>query len=294
MLKAIFNVRSAVRCLAVAALVFAAPGARAQDALVPLPSVLDFTRGGGFGLALGGSFEYSPAYEGANQYNRNWSASGVVQWRRGNHMLFWESRDNLKDHELGWRGKLGKRFLAQVSAIRVKGRGARDSEDGFLDALDARDDEYAGAVELRVDMANDWKNWIGGRVQTDQDEYGTLGALSFGHRIMGGGDGTGIETILYATFADGDHLNRNFGVSADEADQSLAMVADPMDALPETDIGGGYRSLGAKFIFRRDISQRLHVILEGGAEVYRGDISNSRVTREDRDFTGGATVLYRF
>ena len=297
MLKAIFNVRSAVRCLAVAALVFAAPAARAQevagDALIPLPSVMDFTRGNGFGLALGGSFEYSPAYEGANQYDRDWKGAGAVQWRRDNQMLFLEARENGKDFELGWRGLLGERLFAEAGFKRVNGREPRDSKYGLLDALDSFDKTYVGYAETRMALARDWENWIGARFQTKNNKYGTFGSLSYGHRIMGEGhDGTGIEAILFVTFADGDHLNRDFGVSADEAARSaMSGVADP---LTETDIGGGYRSIGAKFVFRRYLNRHWHFIGEGGAEAYHGHISNSPVTLEDRDFVGRATLLYQF
>ena len=290
MLKAVFNARSAVRCLAVAALVFAAPGARAQDALIPLPSVQDFTRGGGFGLALGGSFEYAPAYEGANQYDRDWKGAGAIQWRRDNHLLFLEARQNGKAAELGWRGLLGERLFAQAGLQRVPGREARDSKYGLLDALDPFDKTYVGFAEARMALARDWKNWIGARLQTKNNNYGTLGSLSYGHRIMGEGkDGTGIEAILFVTFADGDHLNRDFGVSAEEAQRSGAD-----NPLTETDIGGGYRSIGAKFIFRRYLNDHWHFIGEGGAEAYHGHISNSPVTLEDRDFVGRATLLYQF
>ena len=261
-----------------------------RDALVPLPSVKEFTRGDGFGLALGGSFEYAPSYEGANEYRRNWKGTGALHWRRGRNMAFLEAADNGKNYELGWRGLVGERFFAQAGVQRVDGREARDSKYGLLDALDPFDKVYVGFAEARMNLGHNWKNWIGARLQNKNNDYGTFASMSYGHRIMGESDGTGIETILFITFADGVHLNRDFGVSAEEAQRSAGATAP----LTETDIGGGYRSLGAKFIYRRYLNRHWHFIAEGVAEAYRGHISDSPVTLEDRDFIGRAALLYQF
>ena len=289
--------RAAVRCLAAASLVFAAPGARAQEPLVPLPSVKDFTRGGGLGLAAGGSFEYAPAYSGADQYDREWRPSVALQWRDDNLMVFWEN------HEAGLRALLSETMLAQISAVRLEGREARDSEDGLLNGLDKRDDEYAGAVEFRKAISRNWRHWVGARAEAGGNDAGALGAVSYGFHAAGFGGGMGAEAIFFVTFADADHLNRHFGVT--EAESMRAgpeMIPDPKGGpptaggprLPPASMGSGYRSVGLKIIHRRDISRRWHLIVEGGAEVYRGNISNSPVTRASRDFNGGATLLYQF
>ena len=290
--------RAAARFVAVASLVFAAPGARAQEALVPLPSVKDFTRGGGFGLAVGGSFEYAPAYLSANQYDRNWGPAVALQWRRDNLMFFWEN------YEAGLRALLSDTMLAQINAVRLKGREERDSEDALLNGLDKRDDEYAGVVEFRKALSRQWRHWIGARAEGGGSDAGSLGSVSYGFYAAGFGGGMGTEAILSVDFADKKHMNRHFGVTAKESARAgNIMVPDPANPgqliagpmrLPETRMKGGYRSIGLKIIHRRDITRRWHLIVEGGAEVYRGNISDSPVARESRDFNGGATVFYHF
>ena len=299
MLHAIVKVpffRAAVRCLAAAALVFAAPGALAQEALVPLPSVKDFTRGGGLGLAVGGSFKYAPAYIAANQYDREWRPAVALHWRRDNFMLFWENR------QAGLRTTaMGENMLAQLGAVRLKGRESRHSEDGFLNGLDKRDDEYAGVAEVRLGLGS-WRHWAGGRLQVGNRDTGTLGSILHGSHFAWGG-GMGTEVIFSATFATAENLNRDFGVTPEESMRAgNEMIFDPDTnttsegglRLPAKNFGGGFRSVGLKFVHRRDISRKWHLIVEGGAEVYGGALSDSPVARESRDFNGGATLLYRF
>lgn len=66
--------------------------ASAQDgrtALVPLPSVDDFTKGEngrGFGLGLG--IEYESAYEGSDEFGFEASPAGAAQWRSGNDIFY--------------------------------------------------------------------------------------------------------------------------------------------------------------------------------------------------------------
>ena len=74
----------------------------AQDektALVPLPSVEDFTRGeDGWGFGLGLAVEYEAAYEGSDEYDFEVDPAGAVQWRSGDNIFYWAGE------ALGWRG----------------------------------------------------------------------------------------------------------------------------------------------------------------------------------------------
>jgi hypothetical protein len=51
--------------------------------LVPLPSIPDFTRGDGWGLALGAAVEYESAYDGSDEYEIEFEPKGGVHYRRG-------------------------------------------------------------------------------------------------------------------------------------------------------------------------------------------------------------------
>ena len=67
--------------------------ASAQDgktAMVPLPSINDFTRGNdGWSFGLGLGIEYESAYEGSDEFGFEASPAGAVQWRRGNNIFYW-------------------------------------------------------------------------------------------------------------------------------------------------------------------------------------------------------------
>ena len=58
-----------------------------QAPLVPLPAVFDFTRGGGWGVALGVGVEYESAYDGSDEYEVELDPSGAIQWRKGDHLF---------------------------------------------------------------------------------------------------------------------------------------------------------------------------------------------------------------
>ena len=46
--------------------------------LVPLPSVSDFTGGGGWGVALGTGIEYESAYDGSDDYELEFDPAGAI------------------------------------------------------------------------------------------------------------------------------------------------------------------------------------------------------------------------
>jgi outer membrane protein len=100
---------------------------------VPSPSVLDFTRGGGFAIALGVGVEYEAAYDGSDEYEVELSPAGAIQWRSDRNTLFVEG------YELGWRGVVGDRWLLQAGARYEDGLDPSDSADGRLEGLPKRD-----------------------------------------------------------------------------------------------------------------------------------------------------------
>jgi len=82
------------------ALVFQTALARDEKtALVPLPSVDDFTKGqDGWGFGLGLGVEYESAYEGSDEFGFEAQPAGGVQWRRGDDVFYFAGE------ALGWRG----------------------------------------------------------------------------------------------------------------------------------------------------------------------------------------------
>ncbi len=254
-------------------------GAEGGDALVPLPSVMDFTRGGGWGVALGAGLEYESAYDGSDEYEFEVEPAGAVQYRTGAHLFFWEG------FEVGWRSTLGDVWYVQAAGRYEDGREADDSDDGRLDGLEERDDEFVGVFEVRRALGQAWRNWIGARVMAGGSDFGVLGALAAGHRFGSALDGTGTEIFAFSTFGTSDFLNRDFGVTDSESITS---------GLPATDLSGAYRSTGVTLIDRRYLLEHVQLVSQAGIEFYSSDVQGSPIAREDYELEVGLAVLYHF
>lgn len=268
-----------IALLALAGAVGAAPpAAHAQDALVPLPSVPDYTNGEGWATVAGLGFEHEPAYDGSDESGVELQPVGALQWRTGNHLFYMEGL------ELGWRGVILDDFLVQAGVNREEGRGPSDSEEGYLRGTMKRDAQMAGFLEVRYAMARDWRAWVGGRVQSGESELGLLGVLAAGYRFEKRTDGLGTEIFAYTTLADSDSLNRDFGVTAEEAKTSR---------LAATSLDSGYRSVGVNLIHRREFQEKAQIVLEAGYEKYGSDISDSPIARQDYEVEIGVSVVYK-
>lgn len=250
-----------------------------RDVLVPLPSVLDFTDGAGWGLALGVGVEYEAAYDGSDEYEFELDPAGAVHWRTGEHLLFWEGM------ELGWRGRLDPELLVQAGLRYESGLEPDDSDDGRLDGIAKRDSHLVGFLEARKAIDDTWRNWIGARIMGGESDFGWLGVLAAGHRFGTATDGTGTEVFIFSTFGTDDFINKDFGVSAQDAANS---------GLAETDLSGGYRSTGITLIDRRWITGSLMLMTEIGAEWYSGEIGDSPIARDQYEAEAGVSLVYTF
>lgn len=257
--------------------VSAAAGSEAP--LVPLPSILDFTRGAGWGVALGVGVEYEAAYDGSDEYEVELDPAGAIQWRRGEHLLFFEGT------ELGWRGVLEERWLLQAGARYEDGLDPEDSEKGALDGLEKRSSHITGFVEARWALDDQWRNWVGGRVLAGDSRFGALGVLAAGHRFGSRNDGLGTEAYLFTTFGDRAFINKDFGVSAADAAAS---------GLAQTELDSGYRSIGAQLVHRRQLTRNLQVIGQAGLELYDSRIGDSPIARDDFEGELSLALVWQF
>jgi outer membrane scaffolding protein for murein synthesis (MipA/OmpV family) len=249
------------------------------EALVPLPSLPDFTRGEGWGVALGVGFEYENAYDGSDEYEFEIDPAGAVQWRSGNHLFFWEGM------ELGWRSRMADLWLVQAAARYEGGREEDDSDDDRLDGLEDQDDQLVGVIEVRRSLDDEWRNWVAARIMAGDSNFGLLGVAAIGHRFGSKRDGTGTEAFLFTTFGTSDFINRDFGVTQAESVTS---------GLPATDLDGGYRSTGISLIDRRYITDHIQIAVQGGFELYSNDIQDSPIAREDYEIEIGVSLVYHF
>lgn len=268
--------------VAMSSLLIPAPALAAEpttEALVPLPSVLDFTDGDGWGVALGVSAEYESAYDGADETELEVEPAGAVHYRKGDHLFFWEGM------ELGWRGRLADVWLVQAGIRNEGGLEPDDSEDGNLDGILPRDSHVVGFLEVRRAIGDDWRNWVAARLMGGPSDFGVLGVLAAGRRFGDQLDGTGTELYGFMTFGTDKFINKDFGVTAADAVGS---------GLPVTTLSGGYRSTGVQLVHRRHLTRKLHAIAQAGVEFYSSDIGDSPIARSDTEFELSLALVWRF
>ena len=253
----------------------------AQDgktALVPLPSFDDFTRGDdGWAFGLGLSVEYEAAYEGSDEYGFEVDPAGAVQWRSGDNIFFWAGES------LGWRGLLSEKWLFEAAVGFEEGREESDSDDGHLDGLGDEDWDVELVLQARRAFDADWRYWLDGRVVTG--ENGSLGLFGVGRRFGDQNDGTGHEIAIAVVFHDSDYANTDFGI---DAEQSAA------SGLDETNMSGGFRSVGFNYNYRQYINEDWQIFGEAVYEWYSSDIQDSPIARSNYEAEVGIGFIYVF
>jgi MipA family protein len=255
--------------------------AMAQDekgALVPLPSVDDFTRGNqGWGFGLGFGVEYESAYEGSDEFGFEVDPAGAVQWRRGDDVFFWAGE------ALGWRGLRAETWLFEAVVAFDEGREESASDDGRLDGLGDGDEETELLLQVRHALDADWRYWLVGRVVTGGS--GNLGLFGLGYRFGDQNDGTGSEINVVGVVHDSDFANRDFGITA---------VQSATSGLSETRLSSGFRSLGANYNYRHYINENWQVFGEALYERYSSDVRDSPIARSSYEAEVSVGFIYVF
>lgn len=258
--------------------VHAALAQESKTALVPLPSVEDFTRGkDGWGFGLGLGVEYESAYEGADEFGFEVDPAGAVQWRSGENIFFWAGE------AIGWRGLRAETWLLEAIVAFDEGREEGASDDGRLDGLGDGEESVEAVLQLRHALDANWRFWLDGRVVAGDN--GNLGLLGVGYRLGDQNDGTGSEFAVAVVFHDGDYANKDFGVDAAQAVAS---------GLNETDMSGGFRSIGFNYNYRHNINENVQLFGEAVYERYGSDIEESPIARSNYEAEVGIGVVYIF
>lgn len=249
-----------------------------KTALVPLPSVDDFTKGNdGFSFGLGLGVEYESAYEGSDEFGFEASPAGAVQWRRGDDIFYWAGE------ALGWRGLRADTWLFEATVGFDEGREEGDSDEGRLDGLGDSGESTELVLQARRAFDADWRYWLDGRVVTGDN--GSLGLFGVGRRFGEQIDGTGSDFSVVAVFHDSDRAIDNFGINAEQSAAS---------GLNETDLSGGFRSIGFNYTYRNYINENWQIFGEVLYERYSSDIADSPIARSDYEAEVGLGFIYLF
>jgi MipA family protein len=256
-------------------------GALAQDgktALVPLPSVDDFTRGNdGWGFGIGAGIEYESAYEGSDEFGFEIDPAGGIQWRKGDDVFYWAGE------ALGWRGLRANAWLLEAAVGFDEGRKESDSKEGRLKGIGDSEESAELVLKARRALDADWRYWLVGQIVTGRT--GNLGLFGMGRRFGDRLDGTGSEINVVAVFHDSKFANKGFGVNAQ---QSVA------SGLNQTKLSGGLRSFGLNYVYRHNINKNWQIFGEALYERFSSDIQASPLARSSYEAEVGIGLLYRF
>jgi MipA family protein len=257
------------------------PTAVAQEqaaALVPLPSVDDFSRGkDGWSFGLGLGVEYETAYEGSDEFGLEIEPAGGLQWRQGDHVLFFAGE------ALGWRGVYANTWLFEAVVGFDEGRKESDSDDGHLFGLGEQEEGAELVLQARRAFDADWRYWLVGRVVTGGD--GNLGLFGVGRRFGSQNDGSGSELNVVVVVHDSEYANKGFGINATQARAS---------GLNATQLSGGLRSVGANYNFRNVIDANWQIYGEALFEYFASEVRDSPIARGDYEAEIGIGFIYIF
>ncbi|WP_404409521.1 MipA/OmpV family protein [Pseudidiomarina marina] len=257
------------------------PTALAQEektALVPLPSLDDFTRGeDGWAVGLGLGIEYESAYEGSDEFGFEIDPAGAVQWRKGDNIFYFAGE------ALGWRGLRNDVWLFEATVGFDEGREEADSDDGRLNGLGDSDEGAEFVLQARRAFNADWRYWLDGRIIAGED--GNIGLFGVGRRFGEQNDGTGSELAVVAVYHDSDRANKDFGITAAQSAAS---------GLPQTNLSSGIRSVGLHYNYRQYVAENWLVFVEGLYEHYLGDVADSPITRNNYEAELGVGFIYLF
>lgn len=250
----------------------------ANTALVPLPSIDDFTRGeDGWGFGLGLGVEYESAYEGSDEFGFEAQPAGAVQWRRGDDIFYFAGE------ALGWRGLRSDTWLFEATVAFDEGREEGDSGDGRLDGLGNTEEGTEFVLQARRAFDADWRYWLDGRVVTGDN--GTLGLFGAGRRFGEQTNGTGSELSIVAVYHDSDRANRDFGITAAQSAAS---------GLNATNLSGGFRSIGLNYTYRHYINDNWQIFGEALYEHFGSDVKRSPIARSNYEAEVGIGFIYVF
>lgn len=191
----------------------------------------------------------------------------------------------LEGVELGWKSRVTERWLLTLGGYYEDGLAPDDSDDGYLEGIESRDDVISIFAEAKYAFDPQWRNWVAGRFLGGPSDFGYWAELTAGHRFSDSVDGTGTEAWLYLSLSNSDFVKRGFGVSAEDAMNT---------EFPETTLDGGFRSVGFFILDRRRLTDHIQLIAKFGCEYYSSEIQDSPIAQDDYKIEAGLVLLWQF
>ena len=241
---------------------FSGSAGAAQERLTQGPDRLTGYIGAGVGLV--------PVYEGADDYK--FLALPVFDLRYGEFYI------NFRDGA-GVDLINTKRFEAGVGATYVRGRRAKDSPEGVGKVKNA----IGGRGFARYYFTEDLTLAVG-LTHSFGGTDGTLADLTLGYKFRPSKQ-LMLMPAVSATWANGKHMRRYFGINAQQADRS---------GLPRFEADGGIKDVSASLGAIYSLSREWHVSVGGGLSYYLGDAADSPINERTWQPAVFLGVAYRF
>ncbi len=252
--------------------------------ILPLPSLADYTSSDGWAGAVGLKLEYLSVYNGAEKYKVDIKPDVAIQWRSNKQAIFLEWAD-IDGAQFGWRGLIQQKWFMQAGVRHETVLPTTDTQAANLNGFPHRGSHVIAFVESKHAMGAGWRNWVSGRFSAGPDSFGYRGQISVGHRFTPQIDGTGLDMILFSSFADKKNVNNYFGVSNSDSVAS---------GLAQSDLKGGLRSTGVNLVFRKELTANTQITAQAGLEIYSHNIRKSSIVSDTPESNTALSVLWLF
>ncbi len=253
-------------------------------ALIPLPSIADYTSGDGWASAVGLKMAHSSVYDGADTYALEINPEFAIQWRSAEHVFFLDAA-NIDGLELGWRALMQNDWFMQAGVRHETVLPAGDTLAANINNFPHRGSHVIAFLESRHAIGRGWRNWVSGRLSAGPASFGYRGLMAVGHSFAGKLDGTGIVVVLFSSVADKKNINNYFGITQSDAAAS---------GLAQADLSGGYRSTRLKLTYRKNLMDNMQITIQAGLEIYSDNIKKSAIVRDTSETSAAISALWRF
>jgi outer membrane scaffolding protein for murein synthesis (MipA/OmpV family) len=233
----------------------------------------------GWRYSLGLGLEYEAMYHGSDETEVGLSPYAEIAFSKDN----WEFQSNIFNNRLIYQATDNIFAIGWVNL--EEGRDEESSEEGVLNGMGEIDDQ----IELGGGFA--WQpmdkltiSLVGQGYAGGDTEKGLVGFLGAHYRFIEQEDFV-FEVGADISFANSDHLNTEFGITDQQAnDSGYAAYA----------IDGGLKSYGLSANGSYAFKENMMVSFGAHYEVYTSDVKNSPIVTTENEMEVELTFIYQF